>query len=627
MGRTVGTSLLLQIMRNRVFEVNEEYYLYLNEIEDKILKYDTVSIEKWEAIFKNSSLHQDEYQNFKKVWVEAYVRYYFFGKALKDLPNTTDINTVRRIVTVDDLAYPEILRMKLAYVYGNKIQEYEFLVERWISDEYVTQWLKYETYRKLGDYWDMDFASDHSAFDSVFKYKRESIEGLDSVKDILKSAKAIDDLKNILLFTLYSFNSMLLPEVSLDYIKEKYTEYCEDKDILEYLNEVFQSLPSCITSLNAYSLRVAIELGIIQKETLGKTNLLSKDKEHIEHIFYSLWKYFEIYNNRVIKDSYYLTEFTEDDVYAFRSATRFSIKKRYLVYEMKHCKEFPPELAPEFAEVDTEEFTEDEFYKIANKLWEGYHLQLKRVWFGAVMQGFYIPVYMKEKLGQFCNTNELLMNFTSNDLVERDTFLVFVYYYLTDTNNWDLVKDTMVKLILNNHFRGFWYAYTEDKTNELQYQKLRSSSILTVPSLCVSLDTGKDVCNPYLVSNDRFSICSTKLDGDFINIAKLRLFLESRLYGDTISIDEVRSLLQEYPEYTLDAFNKIVEKGVTKFSRESIDLIIDCSLDYYLKYEREDAHYIGYRGLIDLKNEALKSFSKKNNISNSKAANIFFGKA
>lgn len=35
MGRTVSTSLLLQMMRNRVFEVKDEYYLYLNEIEDK----------------------------------------------------------------------------------------------------------------------------------------------------------------------------------------------------------------------------------------------------------------------------------------------------------------------------------------------------------------------------------------------------------------------------------------------------------------------------------------------------------------------------------------------------------------------------------------------------------------
>lgn len=65
---------------------------------------------------------------------------------------------------------------------------------------------------------------------------------------------------------------------------------------------------------------------------------------------------------------------------------------------------------------------------------------------------------------------------------------------------------------------------------------------------------------------------------------------------------------------------------MTKFSKESLDLIIDCSLDFYLKHEREDAHYIGYRGLIDLKNEALKSFSKQNSISNSKAADIFFGK-
>ena len=619
MGRTVGTNLLLQMMRNRVHEVKDEYYLYLNAIEDKLLGHETVSIGEWEGIFKGSNLSQEEYENFKKIWIEAYVRYYFFRKALKDLPNTTDINTVRRIVTIDDLAYPEILKMKLAYVYGNKIQDYESIIERLTSDEYVIQWLKYKTYRKLGDYWDMDFASDHSAFDSVYKYNRASIEGLDSVELILESAKNFNDLKNVLLFTFYAYNSMLLPRVSTDYVKVKYSEYCKgkEKSFLKYLDDI----PS--STLNAYSLRVIIQLNIIKSELSGKDRITSDNKSYVKSVLGSLSKCIEIYSNKVIKDSYYyLTEFTEDDVYAFRSATGFSIKKKYLVYEMKHCKGFPVKLVPEFIEVDAEEFTENEFYKIAGELWRGCNQLLKRIWFEAVMQGFYIPVYMKEKLGQFCNSDELLMNFTTNDLIDRDIFLIFIYNYLTDTNNWNLVRDVIVKVILNNQFRGFWYAYAIDEIDNV----LLSKSILAKNKLYVSLDLGKDVCNPYLVSNDRFSICSNKLYGEFIDVVNLRLFLESRLYGNIMSIDEVKSYLKDYPEYITDAFLKVIDKRMTKFSKESLDLIIDCSLDFYLKHEREDAHYVGYRGLIDLKNEALKSFNKQNNIFNSKAADIFFGK-
>ena len=619
MGRTVGTNLLLQMMRNRVHEVKDEYYLYLNAIEDKLLWHETVSIGEWEGIFKGSNLSQEEYENFKKIWIEAYVRYYFFRKALKDLPNTTDINTVRRIVTIDDLAYPEILKMKLAYVYGNKIQDYESIIERLTSDEYVIQWLKYKTYRKLGDYWDMDFASDHSAFDSVYKYNRASIEGLDSVELILESAKNFNDLKNVLLFTFYAYNSMLLPRVSTDYVKVKYSEYCKgkEKSFLKYLDDI----PS--STLNAYSLRVIIQLNIIKSELSGKDRITSDNKSYVKSVLGSLSKCIEIYSNKVIKDSYYyLTEFTEDDVYAFRSATGFSIKKKYLVYEMKHCKGFPVKLVPEFIEVDAEEFTENEFYKIAGELWRGCNQLLKRIWFEAVMQGFYIPVYMKEKLGQFCNSDELLMNFTTNDLIDRDIFLIFIYNYLTDTNNWNLVRDVIVKVILNNQFRGFWYAYAIDEIDNV----LLSKSILAKNKLYVSLDLGKDVCNPYLVSNDRFSICSNKLYGEFIDVVNLRLFLESRLYGNIMSIDEVKSYLKDYPEYITDAFLKVIDKRMTKFSKESLDLIIDCSLDFYLKHEREDAHYVGYRGLIDLKNEALKSFNKQNNIFNSKAADIFFGK-
>lgn len=152
MERTVGISLLLQMMRNRVYEVNEEYYLYLNAVEDKLLERETISHSEWQNLFDESGLPKGEQHNFNKVFIEAYVRYYFFRKALKDLPNTTDINTVRRIVTIDDLAYPSILKLKLAYVCGDKIPVYESIIERWTSDEYVTKWVTYGTYRKLGDY-------------------------------------------------------------------------------------------------------------------------------------------------------------------------------------------------------------------------------------------------------------------------------------------------------------------------------------------------------------------------------------------------------------------------------------------------------------------------------------------
>lgn len=539
---------------------------------------------------------------------------------MKDLPNTTDINTVRRVITVDDFAYPEILKMKLAYVYGDKIPVYESIVERWVSDEYVIQWLRYETYRKLSDYWDMDFVSDHSAFDSVYKYTRTSIEGLDSVESVLESAKNFNDLKNVLLFTFYTYNSMLLPRVSADYAKAKYSEYCKgkEKSFLKYLDEI----PS--STLNAYSLRVIIQLNIIKSELSGKDRITNDNKSYVKDILDSLHKCINVHSDNLIKDPHYLTSLIEYTVYAFKSDPGFSMKKRYLVYEMKHCKGFSAELASEFAEVDTEEFTKDEFYKTANRLW-GYHSSLfKRVWYEAVMRGFYLPVCMKEKLGQFCNTNELLMNITINDLVDCDVFLTFIYYYLTDTNNWGLVKNTVAKIILNNRFRGFWYAYAIDEIDEV----LLSKSILPEVSLHKPLDVGNDVCNPYLVSNDRFSICSTKLDGLFLEVVNFRLFLESRLYGDLISINEIKNHLKDYPKYITDAFSEIVEReGITKFSRESIDLIIDCSLDYYLKYQRDDAHYIAYKDMLKLKNEHLASFNKKNSISNSKAADIFFGKA
>lgn len=391
------------------------------------------------------------------------------------------------------------------------------------------------------------------------------------------------------------------------------------------MNEVFQSLPSCITSLNAHSLEVAIELGVIQKETLGKTTLLSKDKEHIEHVFHSLWKYFEIYNNRVVAD-YYENEGIDDEGFEGSSAT-FSIKKRYLLYAMKQFKKFPTSLASEFAGVDGEEFTEDEFYKAANRIWKRYNLHLKGAWSEALIRGFYIPQFIRRKLEPFCNVNELLMNTVIEDLADRDMLISLVYYYMTDTNGWERFRDSRLQSVLNNNFRSYWYALNIDETEDISpYRSMLSKSIPERVVLFTYLEVNNDECHRYLMSNDKFSILSSKLENQFRVIANFKLFLESRLYGDLISIGEVRNLLQEYPEYILDAFNKIIANGMTMFSRESIYTILDCSLDYYLQYVKEKGYVTG-SDMLKLKNEHLKSLTKdKARVSNAKAADIFFGK-
>lgn len=184
----VSTSIILQMMHNRVFEVEDEYYFYLNKIEDELVRHEIISISEWEDIFQKSGIHPEMRKNFHKIWIESYVRYHFFKEALKDLPNTTDLNTARRLITVNDFAYPSILKLKLAYVYGNQITNYDSLIAKWVSNEYVVKWLEYKSYRKLDDYWDMDFANDNSVFTSILNYKREQLEGLDNVKDIFRKS-------------------------------------------------------------------------------------------------------------------------------------------------------------------------------------------------------------------------------------------------------------------------------------------------------------------------------------------------------------------------------------------------------------------------------------------------------
>lgn len=625
MERTVGTSLLLQMMHNRVYEVEEEYYLYLNEIEGKLLKYETVSISEWEGIFKESNLSQDEYGNFKKIWIEAYVRYYFFRKALKDLPNTTDINTVRRIITVDDFAYPEIIKMKLAYVYGNKIQEYESIIERWISEEYVMQWLKYETYRKLSDYWDMDFVSDHSAFDSVYKYNRASIEGLDPVELALESAKNLNDLKNVLLFTFYTYNSMLLPRADLDAIQQEYMDYSKNKPTKGYLSEIFKLIDPGMKTFNIYSLEVMLKLCIIRKELAGEKELTNEDRDHIEYVLDGMREYTEAISGRTVVDIYFKEKDTiERNI--FPETTGLSVKKRYLLYAMRHYDEFSKEMVSEFAKTTIEEFTEKEFIRFAQQTWSGYRLHTMELWYQALMLGNYIPKYVRQELGCFCNTDEFLMTLEVNDLSDDGFFKDMVYYYMTTTCFWGDLNRRVSKYILKNGYLKTWYEFLEDADEVLEYSSFLSHMIPGRAFLFHALQVDNDEYNRYLVSNTRYSFYVYGDEETFRLIANFKVYLESRLYSDLITLKEVRGLLQDYPEYILSAFDALVNSWNLKVSRESLDLILDLCLVYYLKYQKEGANLLEPGEVLRLKNECLASMNKKTRISNTKAADIFFGK-
>lgn len=626
MSTTVNTQVILQMMRNRVFEVKDEYYLYLNEIEDKLMEHKKISISEWESLFKESNLSQGEYRNFRKIWVEAYVRYLFFKEALKELPNTTDIDTVRRLVTVDDLAFMHILKLKLAYAYGDKISDYDAVINRWLNNEYVIEWIKYESYRKLNEYWDILFASSKSAFESIYRYKRGSLEGLDPTKFILDGVKTVDDLENMLRFNFYCYNDMILPRADLDAIQQEYMDYSRNKPTKEYLNEIFKLFDSGMKTFNIYSLEAMLKLCIVRKELAGEKELTNEDKDHIEFVLDGMREYTEAISGRIVVDIYFKEKDTiERNI--FQGSTGLSVNKRYLLYAMRHYEKWPRELTPEFAKTTIEEFTEKEFTRFAQQTWSGYRLHTIELWFRALICGYYIPKYIKQELGDFCNTNELLMTLEVIDLSDNEFFKDMVYYYMTTTSFWGDLNRRVSKYILKNGYLITWYEFLKDDDKVLEYSSFLSHMISGRAFLFHALQVDNGEYNRYLVSNTRYSFYVYGSEETFRHLANFKIYLESRLYGDLISLKEARDLLQDYPEYILTAFDALVSSWNLKVSRESLDLILDLCLVYYLKYQKEGANLLEPGEVLKLKDECLASMNKKTRISNSKAADIFFGKA
>lgn len=625
MPTVVNTQVILQMMRNRVYEVKDEYYLYLNEIEDKLMEHKKISISEWEGLFKESNLPQEEYKNFRKIWVEAYVRYHFFRDVLKELPNTTDIDTVKRLVTVDDLAFMHILKLKLAYAYGDKISDYDAVINRWINNEYVVEWLRYESYRKLNEYWDILFASNESVFNSVLKYRRGSIEGLDPAKFILENVKTAEDLENVLRFNLYCYNDMMLPRADLDAIQQEYMDYSKNKPTKGYLSEIFKLIDPGMKTFNIYSLEMMLKLCIVRKELAGEKELTNEDRDHIEYVLDGMREYTEAISGRTVVDIY----FKEKDAIEknmFQETTGHSVDKRYLLYAMRHYTRLSKEMISEFAKIDVEEFTEEEFTRFVQQTWSGYRLHPMKYWFQALMHGNLIPKYVRQELGCFCNTDELLMALEVNDLSDDEFFKDMVYYYMTTTRFWGDLSRRVSKYILKNRYLITWYEFLEDDDKVLEYSSFLSHMISGRAFLFHALQVDNDEYNRYLVSNTRYSFYVYGSEETFRHLANFKVYLESRLYGDLITLKEVRGLLQDYPEYILSAFDALVNSWNLKVSRESLDLILDLCLVYYLKYQKEGANLLEPGEVLRLKDECLASMNKKTRISNTRAADIFFGK-
>lgn len=535
------------------------------------------------------------------------------------------MDTARRLVTVDDLAFMHILKLKLAYAYGDQISDYDAIINRWINNEYVVEWLKYESYRKLNEYWDILFASNESVFNSVLKYRRGCLEGLDPAKFILENVKTVDDLENVLRFTLYCYNDMILPRAGLDAIQQEYMDYSKNKPTKGYLSEIFKLIDPGMKTFNIYSLEVMLKLCIIRKELVGEKELTNEDRDRIEYVLDGMREYTEAISGRTVVDIYFKEKDTiERNI--FPETTGLSVKKRYLLYAMRHYDEFSKEMVSEFAKTTIEEFTEKEFIRFAQQTWSGYRLHTMELWYQALMLGNYIPKYVRQELGCFCNTDELLMTLEVNDLSDDGFFKDMVYYYMTTTRFWGDLNRRVSKYILRNGYLITWYELLEDGDKVLEYSSFLSHMIPGRAFLFHALQVDNGEYSRYLVSNTRYSFYVYGCEETFRHLANFKIYLESRLYGDLISLKEARDLLQDYPEYIITAFDVLVSSWNLKVSRESLDLILDLCLVYYLKYQKEGTNLMEPGEVLRLKDEHLKSLTEKPRISNSKAADIFFGK-
>ena len=472
-----------------------------------------------------------------------------------------------------------ILKLKLAYAYGDQISDYDAVINRWLNNEYVVEWLKYESYRKLNEYWDILFASNESVFNSVLKYRRGCLEGLDPAKFILENVKTVDDLENVLRFTLYCYNDMILPRADLDTIQQEYMDYSKNKPTKGYLSEIFKLIDPGMKTFNIYSLEIMLKLCIVRKELAGVKELTNEDRDHIEYVLDGMREYTEAISGRTVVDIYFKEKDTiERNI--FPETTGLSVKKRYLLYAMRHYDEFSKEMVSEFAKTTIEEFTEKEFIEFAQQTWSGYRLHTMELWYQALMFGNYIPKYVRQELGCFCNTDELLMTLEVNDLSDDGFFKDMVYYYMTTTCFWGDLNRRVSKYILKNGYLKTWYELLE---GDDRWKNCHRMELVLL---------SEEVRELNLKSNELLNLSKMREDAQTL-IERMRFKEGYRVVDNLQNIDYISF------------------EGLQRLFKFYYELFQECNYPCSVSEKVE---------------EIFKELKRRQDVNNAKAADIFFGK-
>ena len=630
----VKLKVLMRILESGLYDTDDSYAFYLNRITSELGSREEFSYEDWCNLIPLLGIKKESYYLFKRVWLEAYMRFSFLQYTLDQDASDYNKHLAKKIIKVDDLKYPDILRLKLAYACSS-IKAVDTVYNRLIENEYVERWVSYGVIKNLDLLWDTGFAKNPEVFNSILSYTPEEKYTLDSMKSIYYGTNNEQDFYNVFMFTVNCINQDCKIRFSvLDMIStyQKYVAHKEGFPGNRFMDEVFSNA-TLLKYLNVQALTKLIRYTALKQrlQNVSKDFTKFEESEYYAKVYsYIVDEYKQFYNtgfelfkylhdhckNRIILGN--MTFYSQGYI---ECSINDTVHRDLLSYGMRHyCHLDFDKVINSLYSTNFVYFTVEEFIKVVNSYVPEYNNDdaLAYIWLDAYIQYYYIPKALSFNFEMLCNIEQLRFLITPEVIFDRNLFTTIVHY----------CKDIscFMGIDIESGINGFYsnmhlQTWLKCQTSKSRYN-LRDIILSIDEDYVKSISKLGNLLPLYKTSFSEIAYL-LPIDKDSAeSVFKLKLFLDA-LVEDYSIVDksDMVKIIQSHKPEIVPIFESIIGDELHQFIPDSLpDILEFCALCEVVYGQDLDFFKYTLNDIVKMKDEYLGK-----SVQNKAAADLFFG--
>lgn len=594
------------MLENGVYDTDNYYPFYLSRMNNKLDLQEEFSYDEWCDLIPLLGIAKSSYYLFKRVWLGTYVRFSFLPSTLDQEIKDYDKYVAKKIIQADDLAYPYILKLKLAYVCFSAITV-EALYIQLIDNIYVQEWLKVGVIQNLGLLWDTEFTKSPEVFDSILRYVSGTKYSLNLPKDIYYTTDNEQDFYNVFMFTTNCVNQDSELRFPITDIISTYQQTVMRKDGFpdsHFMNDMYRN-STLFRYLNLDAFEMLLKYTNIMQRVKESNREFTYFRKHDYYINVSEYitneyKYFsntalELFKNlyNSCKTPVHLGNMTffskgECDSYIDETVHRDFLNLVISNYDFEKKEKMIKSLYSE----DFVYFRKEDLTKVVHSYVPNFSDDdtLNYIWLDAYIRYYYIPRALSVKFGMICDTNYLKLMMEPGLVFNKSLFTAVIHYCRSIFRSFDEDIDNAITDFYDNKLLQEWSHHTESE----RYNIFEDIKFMDNEFSLNSIKLVGKVFPIYKTSYAHMMYDLVDSPKELMEVVfKFKLFLDT--LGEKHNLTDkgvLISILRRYNTEIVSEFDAIIGDDIYKFNIESVHDILEffdlCKIVYVSYIETEE---------------------------------------